>query len=133
MTSSSTSPKEVRKFGAIAFVFFACLCAVSIWREKEILIYLFSILGIFGFGLLLLPKQLQPLYLGWLKVAHAIGKIINMLLMSIAYYFVITPAALLKRIFGGKPLPLKPDKNKLTYWVERTEPSQPKERFIKRY
>lgn len=125
--------KETRKFGTTAFVFFICFCAVSIWREKEILTYFFGILAFLGFALLILPKPLAPLHSAWLKVANFIGKTITITLMSIAYYFVITPSALLKKIFGGKPLPLKPNKNCSTYWVDRTEPAQPKERFIKRF
>ncbi len=125
--------KETRKFGAIAFIFFSCMCAISIWREKEILTYFFGTLGVFGFSLLLLPGPLAPLHSGWLKVAHFIGKTITIILMSIAYYLVITPTALIKQVFGGKPIPLKPDKNRSTYWVDRTEPAQPKERFIKRF
>lgn len=125
--------KETRKFGVTAFIFFSCLCAISIWREKEILIYFFGTLAFLGFALLLLPGPLAPLHSAWLKFAHFIGKTVTTILMSIAYYLVITPTALLKRIFGGKPLPLKPDKNISSYWVDRTEPAQPKERFLKRF
>ena len=131
--SAKMTEKETRKFGATAFIFFACICALSIWREKDILIYFFGALAFLGFALLILPKPLAPLHSAWLKFAHFIGKTITIILMSIAYYFVITPSALLKRIFGGKPLPLKPNKNCSTYWVDRTEPAQPKERFIKRF
>ena len=45
----------------------------------------------------------------------------------------ITPVALIKRIFSGRPLPVKPDRDALSYWVARDEPVQPKERFLKRY
>ena len=50
-----------------------------------------------------------------------------------AYYLVVTPFGLLKRLFGGRPLPLKPDRNRSSYWAERPEPAQPKERFTKRF
>ena len=36
-------------------------------------------------------------------------------------------------LFGGRPLPTKPDKEAMSYWVERTDPAQPEERFLKRY
>ena len=51
----------------------------------------------------------------------------------LAYYLVITPTALLKRVFGGRPLPTRPDRDAASYWVTRPELAQPKERFIKRY
>ena len=84
-------------------------------------------------GFMILPAFLSPLYEGWLKVAHYIGLVFTTLILILAYYIVITPTAWLKRLFGGRPLPLKPDKHVSTYWVTRTEPVQPKERFIKRY
>jgi hypothetical protein len=57
----------------------------------------------------------------------------TVLILSLAYYLVITPSALIKRLSGGAPIPVKPDKEALSYWVDRSEPAQPKERFLKRY
>jgi hypothetical protein len=68
-----------------------------------------------------------------MKIARLVGRIITILILTLAYYLVITPSALIKRVFGGRPLPLKPDKGVSSYWVTRTEPAQPKERFLKRY
>jgi hypothetical protein len=45
---------------------------------------------------------------------------------------VITPAALLKHIFGGAPLPIRPDNNVLSYWVTRNEAVKSKEQFKKK-
>jgi hypothetical protein len=81
----------------------------------------------------LIPARLRPVYNVWLKVAHVMGKIITTLILAMAYYVVITPAALIKRVFGGRPLPVKADEEATSYWVARTEPAQPKERFLKRY
>jgi hypothetical protein len=86
-----------------------------------------------GFGFILLPSQLRPVYALWIKFAHLIGKVITVFILILAYYLVITPSALLKRVFGGAPLPAKPDKKASSYWVTRSEPVQPLERFIKRY
>jgi len=55
------------------------------------------------------------------------------LMLVIAYYGIVTPTALIKKIFGASPLPLTPDPSVTTYWREREEPAQPKGRFIKRY
>ena len=79
------------------------------------------------------PSRLKPVYLVWLKIAHFLGKAITATVLAFAYYLVITPSAILKRWFGGTPLPTKPDENASTYWVTRVEPAQPKERFFKRY
>jgi hypothetical protein len=128
-----TTRSEIRKFGLIAFLFFGSLGAIGIWREKTIIAYFFGSLAVLGMGLMLFPSPLRPLYKGWLRIAHFIGRAVTTVVLALAYYIVMTPAALIKRIFGGTPLPIRPDKNALSYWVTRTEPAQPKERFFKRF
>ena len=133
MISSSTNKKEIRKFGCIALIFFGVLSAIGFWRGKVVISYFFSFLSLIGFSFLLLPVFMNPVYQAWLRIGHFIGKVITILILTLAYYLVITPTALLKRIFGGRPIPILPDKNTKSYWVTRSEPAQPKERFFKRY
>jgi hypothetical protein len=133
MNSNLTNSREIRKFGAIGLISFGTLLAVSIWRDKTLLTVFFSLLAVLSSGFVLMPVLLKPIYIGWLKIAHFIGSKVTILILTIFFYFVMTPAALLKRIFGGRPLPVKPDPDAETYWVTRTEPAQPKERFLKRF
>jgi hypothetical protein len=125
--------REIRKFGAIALFFFGILFGLALWRHKIIATNVFGILSFLGLCFLLLPAPLRPVYARWLKISHFIGTVMTALILTLAYYLVITPTALLKRLFSGRPLPLAPDKDATTYWVSRTEPVQSKERFIKRY
>lgn len=128
-----TDAAEIRRFGLIATVFFGALAGLALWREKPLPLVLFGLLTAIGLALALAPQPLRPVYDTWLKVGHLIGRIITTAMLTIAYYLVITPAALLKRLFGGRPLPLKPDPGAASYWVARSEPAQPRERFIKRF
>jgi len=133
MNSNLTNPREIRRFGVIGCLFFGTLFAAAVWRDKTLLTYFFGLLALLSIGFILLPGQLKPVYLFWLKIAHFMGAKITILMLTLLFYFVITPTALLKRIFGGNPLPLKPDPDAQTYWVTRPEPAQPKERFPKRF
>ena len=133
MNSNLIDPREIRKFGAIGFIFFGILLAVAVWRDKTLVAFFFGFLTVLSTGFVLMPVLLKPVYIGWLKIAHFIGSKVTMLILTIMFCFVITPAALLKRILGGRPLPIKPDPDADTYWVTRPEPAQPKERFLKRY
>jgi hypothetical protein len=133
MNWKSTDAGQIRKFGLIALIFFGLLCVLGLWKHKPIPTYLFGALSLLGLGFILIPSRLKPIYLIWLKLAHLIGRIFSTVILTIAYYLVITPSALIKRLFGGAPLPVKPDKNASSYWVTRTESAQPKERFTKRY
>lgn len=125
--------KEIRKFGLIAFCFFGILLGVSVFKKKMILQYLFGAFSCMGLLLLALPIQFKWLYTGWVKIGHFIGRIINAFLMIAAYYLVMTPSGLLKKIISGTPLILKFEKDRDSYWVEREEPLQAKDRFEKRY
>lgn len=129
----SLTKKDIRKFGIVAFLFFGFLCFLGIWRHRAVPVYLFGVLAVIGLGFIMLPVRLRPVYNGWLRIAHFIGKILTALMLIIAYYLVITPAGLIKRMFSGSPLPLKPDIDISSYWITRDEPAQPKDRFIKRY
>lgn len=133
MDSSSTDTKGIRKFGFIALIFFGCLSSIGLWTERPVATYVFGVLGILGLGLAALPERLRPVYRGWMKVAHLIGKMVNTLVLTFAYYVVITPSALIKRALGGAPIRTRPDKKASSYWIARTEPAQPKERFLKRF
>jgi hypothetical protein len=133
MNLSSTNKKEIKRFGIVAFMVFGALCALGVWRQKTIPIYFFGILALMGLCFIMQPTKFKPLYDGWLKVARKIAFIVNLTILTLTYYLFMTPTALIKRIFGGRPLPVKPDKNLHSYWVMRAEPAQPKERFIKRF
>ena len=133
MSLNSTDTREIRKFGLIALIFFGCLCAVGLYVKKPLPTYIFGFLSLLGLGFILIPSRLRPVYIAWLKIGHFLGRIVTTLMLTLAYYFVITPAGLVKKILGGRPLPVKPDKKVSSYWVTRTEPVQPKERFLKRY
>ena len=125
--------RDIKKFGAIAFLFFGALFALGIWRQKVLASCLFGTLSALGLGFLILPGPLRPLYNKWLTVAHFMGGCITVIILTLAYYLVITPTAWIKRVLSGRPLPIKPDKGASSYWVTRPELAQPKERFIKRY
>ncbi len=133
MNWNSTDSREIRKFGLIALIFFGCLCALGIWRNKPLPVYLFGFLSILGVGFIIIPSRLSPIYTAWLKLAHFLGTVVTTLILTLVYFLVVTPTALIRRLFCGPPLHVKPDKKASSYWVARTEPVQSKERFLKRY
>jgi len=133
MPLNSIKSKEIRKFGLIAFLFFGCLFIVGLWREKAVISGFLGALFFLGIAFVLFPTALKPVYETWVRITHYIGSIVTAIILMLAYFLVISPTALIKRLFGGRPLPVKPDKKADTYWVDRTEPAQPRERFYKRF
>lgn len=95
--------------------------------------FLGGLLALLGIALILAPGPLRPVHAVWISIGRFVGKVVTAGVLVIAYYLVITPAALLKRVFGGRPIPIRPDKTCPSYWVPRSEPTQARERFAKRY
>jgi hypothetical protein len=130
---SSTKPKEVRRFGFAALTFFGILAGIGIWQSKHYMGAVFGSLAAIGLFCLVFPAHAAPLYRTWMTVARRIGAGVTAITLTLAFYLVITPAALIKRIFGGRPLPMSPDPEQESYWQKRSEPAQPSNRFPKRY
>ena len=133
MNSFSTDPRDIRKFGLIGVAFFGLLAALALWRDKPLALWVFGALSLGFTSFACFPAAMTPAYRAWMRAAHFVGPIVTAVILTLTYYLVITPYGLLKRLFGGRPLPLERDKRLESYWVERPEPAQPRERFSKRF
>ena len=133
MTSFSTDPRRIRRFGLAGGVVFGLLGGLGFWGAKAVPAGFFSFLALLCMGFLIAPAKFAPIYDVWMKATHLIGRLFTAFILSLAYYLVITPFALVMRIFGKTALPVRHDKGVSSYWVARPEPVQPKERFFKRY
>jgi hypothetical protein len=74
-------------------------------------------------GVLFPPALTVPNRL-WMKLAGLISKITNPIILSLMFYLLFTPAALICRLLGKDLLRLKADKELDTYWIVR-EPAGP--------
>jgi len=133
MKLSAKEVKEIRKSGFIFLIIFGSLCSIGIFLNEPIPSFLFGALALIGFCFITVPSWLKPLYDLQMLIAQFMGKIVTVLILTITFYIVLTPTALIKRVFGGALLNLKPDDNLSSYWVPKSEQVQSRERFIKRY
>lgn len=130
---NSIKPAEVRKFGLIALIFFGLLFALGLWRDKAVPTYFFGLLAFCGICFTVLPQLLIPVYKRWMALAHFMSRVLTVIVMTFTFFLVITPSGLLKRVFGGTPIRVDPDKSVKSYWVDRNEPLQEKDGFYKRF
>ena len=78
---------------------------------------LLLVLGIFA------PSRLSKLNKIWLKIGAAIAKVVNPIMLTVLFFLLITPMAVVLRILGKRPLHLSPDRTAPTYWIEREPPA----------
>lgn len=133
MNSFSTEPGYIRKVGLAMLCIFGGLALFGFWRGNLFPVCFFGFLSFLGVAFSCLPKLMKPVFAAWMRAGHAIGMVLTTILLSLAYYLVVTPSALIRRMTGGKLIATKPDPDAASYWVARDEKVQPRERFHKRY
>jgi hypothetical protein len=71
------------------------------------------------------PSLVLALRAGWLKFAGAVGWINSRILLTVLFFVVITPMALIRRLVGGSPLRWRRGEA-ASYWRGRDENADPK-------
>jgi hypothetical protein len=66
------------------------------------------------------PALLAPLNRTWTRVGLLLGAVVAPIVMALVYFAVITPMALIARLFGKDFLRLARDPAAPTYWLART-------------
>ena len=110
-----------RNFGIVFFVVFLLIAIYPIINNEDIRLWSLIISSIFLILGLINTKLLTPLNKIWFKFGLLLGKVISPLIMSLIFFFVVTPIGLLMRLLGKDLLNLKLNKNS-TYWVEKSGP-----------
>ena len=108
--------KDLRKFGLTLGIAFGALGGWFLWRQKGFALY---VLGVSVFFLLFtwcLPKALKPVQKIWMGLAFAIGGVMTRVLLTAMFYLVITPIALVSKIFGKKFLDMTFRDNPESSW-----------------
>lgn len=116
--SARLSPAEGRKFGLLVGGAFLVL-GLLMWRRAHLTnAYVTLALAIVLIaGGLIAPASLGPIYRGWMALAGAISKVTTPIVMGLIFFLVLTPAGLLGRLFGHRPLARAPGGK--TYWQSR--------------
>ena len=110
-----------RSFGIVFFIVFLLIGTYPLLNNDDIRIWSLLISIVFLILGLLNSKILLPLNKIWFKFGILLGKIISPLIMGLIFFVVVTPIALLMRLFNKDLLNLKFNKRK-SYWIEKSEP-----------
>ncbi len=94
--------KDQSRDTGMAMVLLFLLIFVS--RKHPWLLYTAMILHVIN---MIVPKVFYPIAIFWLGFSDAMGAVMSKVLLSIVYFFVVTPIALLRRISGKDSLKLR--------------------------
>lgn len=112
----AANPVELRKFGLVVGAAFCVLGGIRWWLKGELPVTLFIIGALLVFFGAVLPVALKPVFRAWMKLAEILNWVMTRVTLSLAFYLIITPAAILYRIISGDPLKRAMDPAAATYW-----------------
>ena len=117
------TPAEGRKFGLLVGGAFLLL-GVLLWRRTHLTAaYVAATLAVaLIVGGLAVPAQLGPVYRAWMALAKSISKVTTPVFMSVIFFLVLTPAGILVRLFGHRPLTRS--RGGPSYWQSRAPGSR---------
>ena len=113
--------KQLRQFGLMVG---GVLVLIGLWKlyqgkHKMVRLILWSVGGLLIITGSIVPTLLTPVYWIWMKLAHLLGWVNTRLLLGIIFFVIITPMAIVMKVFGRDALNRKIDKNVNSYWIPR--------------
>ena len=110
-----------KSFGIVFFIFFLLISLYPLTNQENIRVWSLIISLIFLLLGLLNSKILNPFNKLWFKFGMILGRIISPIIMSIIFFLVVTPIALIMKLLKKDILNLKFNKTN-TYWIEKSGP-----------
>lgn len=108
---------ENRKFGLILGAAVISLCLIF-WKGT----YLQYIMLLLSAGLIITaifaPRCLEPIKNIWLKAGNFLGLVNGTILLTLLFIFILSPIALLLRLFKKQSLKTKKNRQLDSYWEE---------------
>ena len=121
--------RDIRNFGLLFAVVSALAGAFMVWKGSRGVFIPFGLSGVFLFAGLFVPAVLRPFYVVWMRFASMLAWINTRVLLSIAFYLVLTPIGRVLRWVGKDPLDRVIDRSAATYWVKRESVKKEKQSY----
>ena len=110
-----------KSFGRLFLIIFLVLTITGYFIQNSFLIIAsLSISIIIFISLMINPDLLGPFNKLWMLFGFMLGKIISPIVLGLLFFLVISPVALLCKMFGRDELRLK-GSTASSYWVDRRE------------
>jgi hypothetical protein len=122
-----TAEEDVRagsnkSFGITFALVFAIIGLFPLVHGGNIRLWALACAAVFAAIAFIWPQALAPLNRIWFRFGMLLHKIVNPVVLGLMFFVIITPLALIIRLFGGKLMALDFDKSQASYWVRRSPP-----------
>lgn len=111
-----------RSFGLLLGAVFLAIGFLRLWKGGGIRWWAVGVATLLMLLAVVAPTVLRQPKRAWLFLGFLLSLVVNPIVLSFLFFFVVTPAGLLMRLCGCHPLCLRTDPEAPTYWRTRTEP-----------
>ena len=112
--------RDLRKFGLTVGGVLLIIGALLLYFEKPSAPY-FGIIGAILFlSGIFSPQILKPLNKIWMGLAIVLGFFMSRLILTLLFYLVLTPIAIIAKLVGKKFMILKYNKSANSYWEKHS-------------
>lgn len=112
-----------RQFGLLMAAVLLLLGAWALWRGHAVGWLFLAAAPLLGGTALAAPERLQPLERGWMRFAERLGRVGNVVILSLFFVLVLTPFGLALRLLGRDRLRLR-DRSEPSYWKPLEDPER---------
>jgi len=110
-----------KSFGIVFFIVFSIISTYPLIDGGGLKIWSLGISVVFLILGILNSKILTPLNKLWFNFGILLGKIVSPVVMAFVFFGVVTPIALIMKIFKKDLLNMKKNKNS-SYWIAKSGP-----------
>lgn len=108
-----------KKFGLFFSAIFLCISIYMYTQTKYTLcVFFVCLFCLFSLCSLTKPKLLEPLNFWWMMLGLLLSKIANPLLLGVIFFVIITPTAIVAKLFGRDELQIK-SRMQDSFWKKR--------------
>lgn len=116
-------PGSDRSFGLVFAGAFTVVGLLPLVHAAPVRLWALALAALFLAVALIRPHLLHPLNRAWFYLGALLQKVVSPVVLSLLFFVVVTPLALLMRFLGKDPLRRRFDPGAVSYWLKRDQPT----------
>jgi hypothetical protein len=124
--------RPLRNFGLLFCAVFGLWASALLWRGASHWPWLAGGAIVFLVTGLLFPSSLRLPYWLWMMTAFVMGWFVTRIILTTAYFVIMTPMGIIVRLLGKDLLDERIDRGAPTYW-KKHEAAEDKQRYRKQF
>lgn len=122
-----------RSFGFTFAAVFALLGAWLTWRANRFGVPVLGAAAAFALIAIAIPRILHPLNVGWMHFGMLLSKIVSPIVLGVIFFVLFVPVGLFFRLTGRDILRRSFERDRPSYWIDRTPPGPDGKSFPRQF